>query len=237
VKRTFSSASKVSFITQDLSVFDTYQLTKAIVLVLAYSREKGAFLGVNVSLNLNTKTGLVFLADNAGNVGVAHEGKLKQWAVCKVCGAENFVDSVNHPRFFHHTLCDQCAATPHFLPTKKSQKPLKGKPMKVYHIERTRLGTVHATVNGHPLPRVEYHSKSGFNFGNASKESMDLALSILADYYEEFPTPEQLHQGNCVSWSKHQKFTWHFLAHASESTLTITEEEILFWLIELEKKQ
>lgn len=109
VKHTSSSLSQVPFITQDLSEFDTFQLTTGIILVLAYSREKGSFLEFNVSLNLNTRTGLVFLADNAGNVGVAHEGMIKQWAVCNVCGVEGFVDA-KHPRFFDHTLCEQCAA-------------------------------------------------------------------------------------------------------------------------------
>jgi hypothetical protein len=110
--------------------------------------------------------------------------------------------------------------------------------MKVYRIERTRLGTVHATVNDHPLPRVEYHSRSGFNFGNASKESQDLALSILADYYEEYPTPEQLHRGSCYCWPMHQKFTWQIIATQTDSNaFTITEEDIQIWLIEQTKKQ
>lgn len=108
--------------------------------------------------------------------------------------------------------------------------------MKVYRIERTGLGIVHATVNGHPLPHVEYHTQKGFDFGNAGKESQDLALSILADYYEEHPTPEQLHHGSCVCWPKHQKFTWHFIATQTKAMyFKITEEDIIIWLAELEK--
>ncbi len=235
MKRDSKLPSRASHVTADLSEFDTYQLTTAIILILAYSREVNSFFEEGLSLNLNKKSGLVFLADNAGHIGVAEQGTLKQWAICNVCGVENFVDAVRQPRFFDHTLCEKCAATHQPPPQRMREETRKDASMKVYRIERTHLGTVHATVNGNPLPRVEYHNKQGFDFGNASKGSQDLALSILADYYGEFPSPEQLHRGTCLCWPRHQKFTWRFIHVETNGPITIMEEEIAAWLEEQEK--
>jgi hypothetical protein len=111
MKRNSNFPPRASHVTEDLSEFNTYQLTTAIILILAYSREHKSFLEDDISLNLNTKTGRVFLTDRAGHIGVAEQGTLRQWAICNVCVVENFVDAVKHPRFFDDTLREKCAAT------------------------------------------------------------------------------------------------------------------------------
>ena len=110
--------------------------------------------------------------------------------------------------------------------------------MKVYRVER-KQGSVIATVNDQPLQHVTYHGDGSFEFGNASKPAQDLALSILADFYEEYPTPEQLHHGTAMCWPHHQKFTWRFIAMPTENItgniFEVTEDEIRVWLTASQK--
>jgi hypothetical protein len=100
--------------------------------------------------------------------------------------------------------------------------------MKRYLIQRIK-GVVVATVNEQPLRIITYHARDSIDFGNAGKESQDLALSILADFYEEQPTPDELHRGSSQCWQPHQKFTWRFIASSDES-IAITDAEIRAWL-------
>lgn len=104
---------------------------------------------------------------------------------------------------------------------------------KTYRIWREgaadEIGGVRATVNGAPLHHVQYHSE-GFEFGYGGSGPADLALSILADYFGEKPTRDQLYRGDCKCWRLHQPFKWTFIAGPDRNELTITDAEIAAWL-------
>jgi hypothetical protein len=52
-----------------------------------------------------------------------------------------------------------------------------------------------------PLRRIVTYSPTGFNFGYADAGPSDLALSILADFFGENPSREQLFYGQAGTFS------------------------------------
>lgn len=86
------------------------------------------------------------------------------------------------------------------------------------------------------FPHVELHSPDGFEFGYAGSGPADLALSILADYFGEKPTKEQLragwlHETPCKCVLLHQAFKSAFIAVGTvRQSLQIVETQIAFWL-------
>ena len=81
-----------------------------------------------------------------------------------------------------------------------------------------------------PLHHVVHHSPTGFEWGYGGSGPADLALSILADYFNERPTPEQLYHGHCRCWQLHQPFKRAFVAGADSKGFTITSAQIAEWL-------
>lgn len=85
-----------------------------------------------------------------------------------------------------------------------------------------------------PLTHIAYHSPTGFAWGYAGSGPADLALAILADYFEE---PEELVQGALRSmWAPrskavrlYQAFKDQFVA-TSRRQLRIESLEIEAWL-------
>lgn len=113
--------------------------------------------------------------------------------------------------------------------------------MKAYSIARG-LGRVTCHVIGdageYALPHVVYHSPDGFECGYGGSGPADLALSILADFFDEAAGGEAGHAalktGARRAWSAHQAFKWRFIAGLRELPAVITSEQITAWLDSLE---
>ncbi len=102
--------------------------------------------------------------------------------------------------------------------------------MKTYEVVRTPDGEVMAFVDGELLRRVGAHNPDGFAFGRGPGAD-ELALSILADYFDEHPTLEQLYEGECRCLQCHYDFKWAVVTPASDTgAFTITSDEIEAWL-------
>jgi hypothetical protein len=50
----------------------------------------------------------VYLADDAGNVAKLELGELKQWAICRHCGAKGFLDA-DGSAFVNAVTCAKCS--------------------------------------------------------------------------------------------------------------------------------
>ena len=97
---------------------------------------------------------------------------------------------------------------------------------------RTPDGDVMAFVNGEPLHHVVAHSPDGFELGRGGGAD-DLAISILADYFGERPTIEQILQGDCRSLPYHQDFKWAIITPATDKLgFKVTSGQIERWLAE-----
>lgn len=104
---------------------------------------------------------------------------------------------------------------------------------KIYKGKRLPNNTCLVTVNGKkPLYHISMHSPTGFEWGYGGSGPADLALSILADFLGENPTPNQLYTGNCKCWRLHQKFKQEFIAGLPNDTWVILGSEISGWLKE-----
>jgi hypothetical protein len=86
-----------------------------------------------------------------------------------------------------------------------------------------------------PLAIVTYHSPDGIEWGYPGSGPADLALSILADYFEE--TPEQVLGALRSLWARrskaaslHQRFKVEFLAHEQRDEWQIRADVIEVWL-------
>jgi len=120
--------------------------------------------------------------------------------------------------------------------------------MKVYFGRRSFGGDVRVAVREgdqtvRELRHVEAHSPDGFEWGYGGSGPADLALSILADYFEERVAAEELGQGNFEkivkirSWAYHQAFKWDFIADAKRDGWEISEEAVDQWLERRKKKE
>ena len=126
--------------------------------------------------------------------------------------------------------------------------------MKVYSIsrrnDRVYNGRVHAEVclntkskyDDYALKHIVLHSPDGFEYGYGGSGPSDLALAILADYFNglykdffeanDYLTSEAQEKFliNIVS-KYYQKFKWVFIAtRERDEPFSITEEEIKQWL-------
>lgn len=108
--------------------------------------------------------------------------------------------------------------------------------MKIYRGQRPaddQIGDCRVYViegeHSRPLYHVKLHSDA-LEWSYAGSGPADTALSILADYFGERPTREQLRQGRCRCWRYHQAFKFAFIAPADPSGFTITLEQIAAWL-------
>ncbi len=79
------------------------------------------------------------------------------------------------------------------------------------------------------------YSPTGVYFNRGSRGQLDLAVSILADYFGENPTKEQLFYGACQCCPAHEDFKQDFLDVQHGDSFTISEEEIKPWLAQREK--
>jgi hypothetical protein len=78
-------------------------------------------------------------------------------------------------------------------------------------------GSIRVTVNEMPLPHVILHSPTGFEWGYGGSGPADLSLSILANFFNERPTEEQLYYGHCRCLKQHQSFKWALIADAPKN--------------------
>lgn len=101
---------------------------------------------------------------------------------------------------------------------------------KCYRGRRLPCGRVDVTVNGRPLRHVVLHSPTGFEWGYGGSGPADLALSILADYFGENPSPEDLFWGRCRAQRYYQAFKWAFVARLNGREWVLRDEEIAAWL-------
>ena len=83
-----------------------------------------------------------------------------------------------------------------------------------------------------PLHHVVKHSPSGFEWGYAGSGPADTSLSILADYFGERPTKDDVYygRGKAVHPSLYQQFKRDFIAPAAKEGFTITSDQIKDWL-------
>jgi hypothetical protein len=92
----------------------------------------------------------------------------------------------------------------------------------------------HNKMISSPLHHVVKHSPSGFEFGYAGSGPADTSLSILADYFGERPTKDDVYygRGKAVHPPLYQQFKRDFIAPAPEEGFTITSDQIKAWLAE-----
>ena len=92
-------------------------------------------------------------------------------------------------------------------------------------------GRTEVTVDGQPLAHIVRHSRTGFAWGYGGSGPADLALSILADFLGERPTPQQVREGRCRCWRLHQDFKWAFVAALDQAAgWTIHGSQIEAWM-------
>jgi hypothetical protein len=103
-------------------------------------------------------------------------------------------------------------------------------PYKVYRAVRGIDGHVRVTANGQPLPHVVLHSPTGFEWGYGGSGPADLALSILADFFDERPSHEQLYGGECQCQAQHQAFKWALIADAPHEGFEIHASKVGFFI-------
>ena len=96
------SKQKESRATTDLFEFENLTLNDAVELLKALMFQRPPFLGKGLKLCFDPESQEVFLVDNKG-----HVGELKQWATCKHCGAQGFIDSTV-TRFVDDSICMAC---------------------------------------------------------------------------------------------------------------------------------
>ena len=120
--------------------------------------------------------------------------------------------------------------------------PAAAQAERVYVAERgsAAVGDARAYVEegGHrrPVRHVVYHSPSGYEWSYDGSGPAGLSLSILADYFGEQPTREQLDRGEPRCWRLHQPFKWAFIAAAPHAGFRLPERAIAAWLEERQEK-
>ena len=112
--------------------------------------------------------------------------------------------------------------------------------MKVYNIRRDPDGIVRCEVldegGATPLNHVAVHSPDGFEYGYAGSGPADLALSILADYFEEWdstiPSKSYSERGAAVpnAWQFHQAFKFAMICGQNGEGFSITEGAVRWWI-------
>ena len=106
--------------------------------------------------------------------------------------------------------------------------------MKIYHfIREDGKATVWVETDRsfYPLPHLIAHSTTGMDWGFGGKGPADTALSMLADYFQEYPQLVSKDWRETRSWLYHQDFKWAFLSNATlGETFTIAEERIKKWM-------
>lgn len=119
--------------------------------------------------------------------------------------------------------------------------------MKIYFGRRDASGAITVGVaeddqTVRDLRHVEAHSPDGFEWGYGGSGPADLALSILADYFEGLWEPELDHDkfANMVrirSWAYHQSFKRDFIETAKPKGWEISEEDVDHWLERRKEKE
>ena len=101
-------------------------------------------------------------------------------------------------------------------------------------------GRKEVTVDGHPLPYVHLDhlgyvvadAKGHFNWGYTGEGPANLALSILADYFEEMPLLGEARREVYQAWKYHQNFKMDFVAWFDHKSWKISSWAIAAWLQE-----
>jgi len=68
-------------------------------------------------------------------------------------------------------------------------------------------------VDDRPLRHVFLHSPTGLEWGFGGAGPGDLALSILCEHFQEWPTPCALSHGRFTAQPVYQDFKWAFVAN------------------------
>ena len=86
-------------VTQNLSEFGFKELSEAGELLQAYGNNQNGItheLFDNISLNFNTMSSCVFLADDNCNVAMMNGNDIELWYSCPYCGHEGFLEDMIH---------------------------------------------------------------------------------------------------------------------------------------------
>lgn len=107
---------------------------------------------------------------------------------------------------------------------------------KEYEIRRIDAGISCLVKDGditQELKHIPIHSLDGFEIGYEGSGPADLALAILADYFNE--TEDQIRKGfDTKSWRLHQQFKSQFIASIELKQFgkhTINTGEIISWAV------
>lgn len=94
-------------VTSDLSRFGFRELDMVADLLKEYAKHgMSDVLGDNVTINMNTSSGNVFLSDEDYNVVLLNdEGKLEQFDTCSYCENEGFVSEI---KLDDRGYCEDC---------------------------------------------------------------------------------------------------------------------------------
>ena len=88
-------------------------------------------------------------------------------------------------------------------------------------------------VDGHdearPLRHWPLHSPTGFAYGYGGSGPADLALAILLDFLEEWPTEQQMAAGESRAWALHHHFKWEIIARL-EPGWELSALDVFDWL-------
>jgi hypothetical protein len=104
---------------------------------------------------------------------------------------------------------------------------------KIYHGVRVGVGNTEVTVSEEgmvsPLEQVVYHSPTGMEWGYGGSGPSDLALSILADFFNEQPLTEGRMNAKTRTVQLYQRFKEQFVAHFG-SSWTLGGKAIADWV-------
>jgi hypothetical protein len=100
-----------------------------------------------------------------------------------------------------------------------------------------KTGERYFLVDADPLPHVPLHSPTGMTWGYEGSGPADLALSILADYYNQRFTQEDLEFGRPKCVGHHQAFKKKYIAPLTEGGHHVIHgQEIQKFLQQVEKQ-
>lgn len=111
-----------NIVTVDLSSFGYRELDQAIELLTAM-REQGLpeeFHENQVTLNLNTNSGYVFLSNSEFQTAMMNGDSLEIWNFCSYCGEEGFTG--DDAEFYNDSTCKTCAINEGYIDEEVEQE-------------------------------------------------------------------------------------------------------------------
>ena len=94
--------------TSDLSRFGVAALDDAVSLLKVYMFRRSQFTGNGVRICFSPRSGHVFLVNEARRIMKLHDGELREWGVCRICGVAGFINA-EEPAFESDSMCERCS--------------------------------------------------------------------------------------------------------------------------------